>query len=140
MPFELTDKNSCADIGLIATADTLVDLFSDSAVGLTYIMAELDRVSDKRVIPIEVDGDNLENLYYRWLSEIIYLKDAENFLLKRCDIKIDEQGRKVTGKIAGDTIDPARHILKIDVKAVTYYKFKIEKIGQTWRGEAVFDL
>jgi SHS2 domain-containing protein len=140
MPFELTDTHTCADIGLIATGNSLIELFSDSAFGLTSVMVELNDVSDSRIIPIEIYGDDLENLFYHWLSEIIYLKDAEHFLLKNCVIELDEQNFVIKGKLTGDTIDSNRHILKIDVKAVTYYKFKVEKIGLVWRGEVVFDL
>lgn len=140
MPFELTDAHTSADIGLIATGRDLVELFSDAALGLTSIMVSMDGLTLDRERLVEIAGDDLENLFRRWLSEIIYIKDAERFLLRRCEIKLDDNAFSIKGRLFGDTIDPSRHLLKIDVKAVTYYKFRVEKVGDIWRGEVVFDL
>jgi len=125
---------------MIATGRDLIELFADGALGLTSIMAEREGLEEAKILPIEIQGDDLESLFYRWLSEIIYVKDAERFLLKRCEIKLDDKAFSIKGRLFGDNIDPSRHILKIDVKAITYYKFQVEKIGDVWRGEVVFDL
>jgi SHS2 domain-containing protein len=37
-------------------------------------------------------------------------------------------------------MDRTRHKLKLDIKGVTFYNFKIEKIDGRWYGEVVFDL
>jgi len=140
MPYELTDKDTSADVGLIVTGQNLIELFTDAALGMTSIMVDIDGLKGERERPIDMTGETLEDLLYRWLSEIIYIKDAERFLLRSCRIELDEGKSVLKGKLFGDTIDPARQVLKIDVKAVTFYKFKIEKVGDLWRGEVVFDL
>ncbi len=141
MPFELTDLHTSADIGLIATGKNLIELFNDAAIGLTSIMVDIDGLTENRERPVSLRGENLEDLFFQWLSEIIFIKDAECFLMKRSEIDFEEEGcAALRGILFGDSIDPKRHILKTDVKAVTFYKFRIEKAGEIWKAEVVFDL
>ncbi|SYZ73501.1 putative Protein archease [Candidatus Zixiibacteriota bacterium] len=141
MPFKLTDAHTSGDIGLTATGRDLAELFVDSALGLTSIMVESGGLSERRQIPIALEAETLEKLYLHWLSEIIYLKDAESFLLRGCEIRIFQTEKAILkGVLRGDTIDRQHHILKADVKAVTYYKFRLEQVGEVWQGEVVFDL
>jgi SHS2 domain-containing protein len=141
MPYQLTDLHSCADVGLIATGRDLEELFADTAAGMTAIMVDGEGLDDRRKLSFELEEENLDDLFYKWLSELIYYKDAEEFLLKRCVLQITENHKiRLKAELFGDTIDPERHVLKIDVKAVTYYRFRIEKVRDQWQGEVVFDL
>jgi len=141
MTYKISDEYTSADIGLIVTAPTLEELFSDSLLGLIEIMVRPDDLQESRQIEINLKADNIEDLYYKWLAEILYIKDAHNFLPKKCSLKI-RRGRecRLDGLLSGDSIDYDRQTIKIDVKAVTYYKFKIEKSDDIWHGEVVFDL
>ena len=141
MPYYLSDAHTSADIGLVASGADLRELFADAAVGLTSIMVDVEDLREDRIVEVDLGGEDMEILFYRWLSEIIYLKDAENFLLKRCQIDCRAVTPfRVSGRLLGDTIDPARQRLKTDVKAVTFYKMRVEKIENIWRGEVVLDL
>jgi len=118
-----------------------VQFFSDAAAGLMKIMVEPDGLEENQGLSFEIEEDSLEDLFYSWLSELIYYKDAKNFLLKRCKLEItDNEKFRLKAVLFGDNIDSKRQILKIDVKAVTYYRFRIEKIDDIWHGEVVFDL
>ncbi len=126
---------------MTATGQDLIELFADSGRGLTEIMTDSEKLRENRQLDIELNSDSLTELYYDWLSEIIYLKDAELFFMKGAEFNLlDKKRGTLKAKLFGDTIDPKRHVLKVDVKAVTYYKFKIEKIKDGWQSEVVFDL
>jgi SHS2 domain-containing protein len=141
MPYKHTDSNTCSDIGLIATGADLSQLMADAAIGLIAVTAEPDELVEKQAIDIILTADNLEDLFYSWLSEIIYFKDARNFLTCRCDIEVSTAPPyELTGQIYGDIVDRSRHTLKVDVKAVTYYRLRIEKKNDHWEAEAVLDL
>jgi len=141
MPYKHTDSNTTSDIGLIVTAPDLPKLLGDAAIGLIAVIAEPTELIEKDQIEINLAADTLEDLYFSWLSEIIYLKDARNFLVCRCDLKVDNSRPcRVTGKVFGDFIDRERHTLKVDVKAVTYYKLRVEKRDDEWEAEVVLDL
>ncbi len=141
MPYKYTDTHTGSDIGLTATGKTLAELFADSALGLTGIMVDLKGLREDQMLKVDIKSDTLSELYYDWLSEIIFLKDAESFLFKRVSFEYLEAEKGILKAILyGDTINPDRHLLKTDVKAVTLYKFKIEKSFGHWTGELVFDL
>ncbi len=141
MPYELTDRSTTADAGLTATGSSLEELFADSAIGLMQIMTEVDELEEKDSLSFEIEEDTTEELYYRWLSDIIYYKDAEDLLVKKCRIEIIENDKlRLKATISGEKINPEKHTLKVDVKAVTYYRFNIEKENDNWHSEVVFDL
>jgi SHS2 domain-containing protein len=141
MPYELSDFHTSADVGMVVSGGSLQEIFCDAAIGLTEIMVDLDGLESRKQLVIELENENLEDLFYQWLSDIIYFKDVESFLVKRCDIDITaDPVYKLKAVLYGDEIDYSRQTLKVDVKAVTYYKFRIEKVGDHWQGEVVFDL
>ncbi|MEW6015284.1 MAG: archease [Candidatus Zixiibacteriota bacterium] len=141
MPYQYSDSHTSADIGLVSSGSSPTEMLIDAALGLTALMVEPDDLRGDRSFEIDIAGDDPESLFYRWLSEIIFLKDAENFLLKNCAIKCEDTPTwKVTGRLYGDNIDPSRQRLKIDIKAVTLYKLSVARIGDIWRGEVVLDL
>ena len=141
MPYEFTDVYTTADVGMVVTGRDLNELFTDAALGLTEIIADLDGLENNREIVIELEADNLDDLFFIWLSEIIYHKDADGFLVKKGEVDFDSGERiKLRARLWGDTVDPSRHVLKTDVKAVTLYRLKVQQINDHWRGEVVFDL
>ena len=141
MPFSYSDAHTSADIGLIASGESLAEMLTEAALGLTSVMVELEDLAGTRSIEVEISGQDETELLYRWLSEIIYLKDAENFLLKHCRIEISEKTPlTLHGRLTGDNITPSRQRLKTDVKAVTFYKLQVKRENNLWLGEAVLDL
>ncbi len=141
MPYKITDAHTCADVGLTVSGETLEQIFADAAAGLMEIMVDPGGLEERKKLALEIEEDSLEELFYSWLSELIYIKDARDFLMKHCRLKIRKNSRyKLKADLVGDNIDPKRQVLKIDVKGVTYYRFRIEKINDTWQGEVVFDL
>jgi len=141
MPYELTDTHSCADIGLIVTGNDIETLFRDAADGLISIMVEPTSLNNTASITIKLEAANPEELFFKWLSEIIYYKDAKMFFPKRYDFNhLDEDGRKLNAVLHGDTADREKHAFKTDVKAVTYYRFKVERIEGCWKAEVVLDI
>jgi SHS2 domain-containing protein len=141
MPYKISDAYTSADVGLIASGETLEQLFADSAAGLMEIMVEPEGLRESRNLALEIEGNSLDELYYSWLSELIYIKDANDFLMKNCRLEIRKNAKyRLTAKLAGDSIDPKRQVLKVDVKGVTYYHFRIEEKENIWQGEVVFDL
>lgn len=142
MGYSITDKSSCSDIGLTVEGDTVEELFCQSAYGIADITAEPGAIREDIELKIELEEKTVEDLYYSWLSELIYYKDADFFLPKRCEIEIELTGEtcRLGARLKGDRMDRTRHELKLDIKGVTFYNFRIEKIDGRWSGEVVFDL
>jgi SHS2 domain-containing protein len=140
MPYKFTDAHTSADIGLIATGETLSRMFIDAALGMTSIMTELEYLDDTVELSFELEADSIESLFYKWLSELIYYKDVERFFLKKGEIDWSNNNLRLSAVLSGDRINAEKHVLKVDIKAVTLYKLRVEKIGDIWHGEVIFDL
>lgn len=141
MPFEVTDEFTSGDIKLNLSGDTLEELFADSAIGITAVMTEPDLLDSSRKIEVSLDSDSHENLLFDWMGEIVYLKDAEQFLPVWVEFtEFNEENYTLKAILHGDTLDSARHPIKADIKAVTYYEFSLKRIDNKWIGEVLLDL
>ncbi|MEK7749126.1 MAG: archease, partial [Bacteroidota bacterium] len=85
------------------------------------------------------DSIDLENLLVRWLNELLYLYDGENFLTARADVKSVSQ-TSLEGFIFGETYNSKKHELKLDVKAITYHQLQIENISGSWKARFFVDV
>jgi SHS2 domain-containing protein len=86
-----------------------------------------------------IPATDRENLMVRWLTEILYLYDAEKFLTG--DVKFEilsDTSLKAT--VLGELHDSAKHELKLDVKAITYHQLKIEERNGFWIARVFIDI
>ncbi len=141
MPYEITDENCPGDIGLIVTADTIENLFADSVLGVMSIISDIENLRDDKLLSITLREENLEDIYYAFLSELVYHIDTNEFLIKSMSISFETKNKfSLKADLFGDVIDRSRHTLKAEIKAVTYYRFKIIYTGSRWESEVIFDL
>lgn len=114
-----------SDLGIEASGPTIREAFEQAALGLMAVIADmvaLDAVEERRVV---VEAQDYENLLVRWLSEILYLYDGEDYLLKH--VKIESiSPTKLTARLSGEKYQSEKHRLKLDVKAITYHQLSIK--------------
>ena len=135
--FEFIDHT--ADIGVIAYGADIKQVFANAARGLFSIITELDEVSEKEKLDIQVTAPDLEALLVNWLNELIYLFEAKGILFHRFDIaSITDDELKAIGH--GEKINLAKHELKTQVKAATYHMLKIEQSNGGWKVQVIFDV
>ena len=139
-----------ADAAFAARADTLTELFIAAALATAEVMVDIRSLRPIIRQRISVQGDSREDLLYRWLSELLYLKDVEYLIFVDYDIVISETATSSVeadgGKLAlectagGERIDPRRHTLGQDVKAVTYHLFEIKEVEGEYLARVVLDI
>ena len=58
------------------------------------------------------------------------------------DIKIQDQNGHftLTAKTFGEVIDPSKHELNVDVKAVTFHRFKVSQTDEGWEAIVILDI
>ncbi|MCX6143947.1 MAG: archease [Ignavibacteriales bacterium] len=115
-----------ADVGIEAFGNTLKDAFEYAALGLTSIIVEPASVDPSEQRFVSLKGTDPENLLVRWLSEIIYLYDGEDFLLSDVNISRLAHG-ELEATLAGEKMNESKHKLKMDVKAITYHQLMVEE-------------
>lgn len=128
-----------SDLGIEATAPTLAGAFEQAALGLISVIAEPETIEAREERRVEVEGLDSESLLVRWLSEILYLYDGEDFLLKESQIEFIET-TKLSARVRGEKYDPNRHRLKLDVKAITYHQLSIETTNGMSTVRVFFDI
>jgi SHS2 domain-containing protein len=131
-----------ADAAFRAEADTLAELFTAAALAVAEVMVNVRQIRACREHAFEIHADNVEDLLYRWLSELIYVIDVHHLIFVEHDISIDEKNGGLTLKCTarGEEIDPQRHQLGRDVKAVTYHLFEVKEVGGKYQATVVLDI
>ncbi len=137
--YKVIEQGAFADYEFEATARTIEDLFEICGMATFEAMADLSHVYPVDQYDIELDAENISELLYAFLAELIYLKDLESFLIKEYNISID-QDKKLYCRVMGERIDPSKHELKNDVKAVTYHHFELKRISGGYTAHILLDL
>jgi len=115
-----------ADIGIEATGPDLKSAFQQAALGLISIIVDPASVDPREQKAVTLQGTDSENLLVKWLSEILYLYDGEDFVTSTITIK-KLAATELDAVLAGEAVDGNKHRLKMDVKAITYHQLKVEE-------------
>ena len=100
------------------------ELFAEAArVLFSVIVANLADVQPIESVHVAVGGGQLDELLRDWLGELLYLFDTRRMLLCRFDVRVGPEG--LTAAAWGEPIDPQRHQLDMEVKAVTWCGLKV---------------
>jgi SHS2 domain-containing protein len=137
MPYEFLDDMATADIAFCAWGETLEETFVAAATAVVQVMVEnLDAIRPCQERQITVEHEALDLLLFNFLQELVYYKDAEQLLLVVAQVEIARHaGRyRLTATARGERLDPARHHLRVDVKAVTLHRFRLQQCvaGRHW--------
>jgi len=128
-----------ADLGLRVRAPDLDRLFAEAAQALfAAIVDDLETVRPTQKIDVSLHGDDLGYLLFDWLNELLYRFDTEHLLFGKFDVRMENQN--LHGSAWGEPLDPARHSLAHEVKAITYHGLKVEKEKDGWLAEVIVDI
>ena len=113
------------------------ELFENSAVALFSIMCEIKKVKPLKSRKISLKADNLQELMFSWLQQLIALVDIEEMFFSKFKIeKISDKRLEAT--VYGEEISPKKG--KVVVKSVTNYRFKVEKNSKSYKATAILDI
>ena len=128
-----------ADLGLRVRAPDLDTLFTEAAQGLFALIVEnLEDVRPVRQMTFHIKGQDREYLLFDWLNEILFTFDTEHLLLSQFTVRVGETGLEAEAR--GETLDPARHRLDHEVKAITYHGLKVKETAEGWLAEVIVDI
>ena len=129
-----------ADVMFRAYGKTAEEMLCNAASALFKAMVDPTTIVAQERWTVELEGDDLEDLAYKWLSEIIFLFETESAVFSTFSLQLKQDGKmRLYGKIGGERIDLGRHAFENEVKAVTRHKFGIKK-NQIWCIQVVLDV
>ena len=128
-----------ADLGLRVRAGDLDTLFAEAARALfAAIVDNLDAVQPLQRVEVRLAGTDREYLLFDWLRVLLYRFDAEHLVFGRFEVHVTADG--LTGRAWGEPLDPARHELAHEVKAITYHGLRVEQTADGWLAEVIVDI
>ncbi len=141
MKYNFLEDIATADLAFEAYGKDLVELFTNSALATADAMANLKTVNPEEKKVIRLRNKEIYGLLFDFLSEIIYLKDAERILFCKFDVKLKEgEVYELEAVAYGEKINPEKQELKMDVKAVTMHMFEVKKVKEGWKALVVLDV
>ncbi len=143
MPYRFLEDAFTADVGFIACGTTLEECFTAAAEATLRVM--LDNTASLQLREqrqVRLEDDALDLLLLKFLEELVYFKDAEGLLLRPASVQIAHRapGWRLDAVLAGESIDPARHELSADVKAVTLHQLSVQRTDTGWEATVVLDI
>lgn len=142
-PYRYLEEIATADVAFEAWGATPEETFLAAAdATLNTMVEDIGTVAPLERRVFSLAADSLDLLLFELLQELVYHKDAERLLLRVRDLRIEETGSgyRLRADAIGETIDPGRHPLLADVKAVTLHRLVVEKTPSGWRAVVVLDI
>ena len=129
-----------ADVGMALDAPDLRAAFERSAAAMFDMICDLDTVGDawRGVVSVDSRNGDVENLLVRWLTELLYVHSSDRVLLGGFSIR-DMSHDRVVADVTGERIDPTRHSVKLEIKAVTYHGLASSESEGHWTVSVIFD-
>lgn len=127
-----------ADVGVRAFGDDVRELFSNAARGMFSLICASGEIRPVETREIELAEEDPAYLLADWLEELLFRFSVDRFLF--ADFQGEVGDGRVVGKALGETYDPGRHELDTEIKAVTYHGLKVERSGDIWTAEVIFDI
>lgn len=139
--YRFLEKLVTADLAFEATGKELNDLFANAALAMLESQAKLDTVEAKVTKKVVLENADVGQLLFNFLNEIIFFKDAEQLIFKTVKVSIAKNAKyKLVAELKGEKIDPKKHKLGNDLKAVTMHKFNVEQSPKGWKCTVVVDI
>lgn len=137
MNYKLIDHT--ADFGIEVRGADLRELFENAAYAMFDVITDTTRVKAFSETTINISGEDRPDLMVNWLRELLYLWTGKGLLVKI--ISITSLSEKIlAGNIKFDHFDPGRHLIKKELKAVTYHQISVERDGTEWKAMIIFDV
>ncbi len=141
MKFEFLEHTG--DIKFKAYGKNLDDLFENSVLAISSVFSRGKKINDKKKREIKIRGKDYESLLYKFLGEIIYLFDADSFIVSKAKVKLTDKYVKgeentLTAILYGDD---TKNYKDLDaVKSPTYAEMYVKKEGKNFVCQVVLDV
>ncbi len=137
MSFEELEHTADALVRVQGT--TLNEVFADAGRAMFHVMYGHGPCEDRGVMrQISLEAKDLESLLVDYLSELLFITDAENIVF--CKFDVDIQDTHLSAVVSGEPFDPARHSDGTQIKGISYSGLKIVKEGDIYIVDILFDI
>ncbi|MDQ7041151.1 MAG: archease [Rhodothermus sp.] len=138
-PIWFRELDHTADTGIEVWAESLPELFERAAWGLFAILTDPEAVVPRKAVPFVLEASDVQALLVRWLSELNFYHITRRWVFSRFSIQqLTEQ--QLQAQAWGEPIEPSRHPIYTEVKAITYHGLQLKHQDGQWYARIIFDL
>jgi SHS2 domain-containing protein len=124
-----------AELELRVDASTEQDVFEQALQALGELLGEhSDGDGEPAAFEVDASAPDRATLLAEWLSELVYLVEAEGFVPERVD-ELALSADSLEASVSGRRASPP-HL----VKAVTYHRLALEERDGAWHATVVLDV
>ena len=134
-----------ADLCIRVWGKSWKDLLEESARGMMSQIIPMETVEENDSSELVVQGENGEELLLNWLREILFLVEGgmvfSSFCIHENNFSEKEKGKyRFHAALGGEKLDPARHDICTEIKAVTRHGLSLKQRGSWWETSILFDV
>ena len=128
-----------ADIGIRAWGSESAELFEEAAKALFSVIVDLNGVSVRQKLRIELVRESAEELFLAWLKELLFIFETKHLLLS--EFKVLNLGPgTLSAEVGGEVLNNQKHSLGKEVKAITRHQFKLVQSPSRYLAEVILDI
>ncbi len=143
MGYKFLDSITSADVAFEASGRTEKEMLTNS--GLALFSAQVRGKTWRnfeRHVRFDTNSGDLESLLFRFLSELVFLKDSDGLLFGRFELKLSKKRGRFTleADAYGNEASEFGKNLIVDVKAVSMHKFSVKHRSSRFVATVVLDV
>jgi SHS2 domain-containing protein len=132
--------NHTADLGIEVTGRTKGELFTKAALSLMDIVVEKKGTgASLKEKALTVEGSDPADLLINFLREILYLFNGEALIIGKCEIT-KCSNKTLDARLLLEPYNKKKHVMKTEIKAVTYHGLSIKRTKTEWVARVIFDV
>jgi SHS2 domain-containing protein len=129
-----------ADIFIKAKGSTLAEAFEHAAVGMFDQIYPTSEVKPIGEFQVDLQNDDIEQLLVEWLSELLYIYETQKVIFSKFKVNLDEEKNQLISQAYGEKLDPDKHVITNEIKAVTYHMLEIGQESDQYYIKVLFDI
>jgi len=137
MNYKLIDHT--ADLGIEVYGSGFRELFENAGYAMFDVITDTNRLTALSETTLNITGEDWPDLMVNWLRELLYLWTGKGLLVKIADI-VSISEYTLFANVKYEPYVPVRHLIKRELKAVTYHQIRVEKKDATWEAGIIFDV
>lgn len=137
MKYELI--NHTGDIGIKITENTLIEIFNTAAFAMFNIMFDVKNFSDEIKKNFHLEANSTSDLLNFWLSELLKTFFLDKIVFSKFNL-IKIENNVLQAEAYGESFDEKKHLMKREIKAVTFHELYVKKENDKWRAQVIFDV
>lgn len=118
-----------ADVQIHAWGDDLKETFENAAIAMTAYITDINKIDIVTKQTLTIEADDLKGLFYRFLDEVLFLFNAEPYLLSKrvriLEFNTSENQFSIRAECYGEPFNLEKHCQGTEIKAITYSAMKI---------------